>query len=938
MKKLLLTAALMLGLQGAAEAAPAKLFASNLGNGIAPSNGLVGISTATVRFGFFPDGYDFNGKTFAQLDADFTQVAQSAAPLFVGGQRGFFDLDFDYESGAMDGKKIYVWILNGANAAAAPQQAVFSTSQTFVTPDGIFPNHSFISPDTGAMDLVAHIGDLADGQNIGGAANAHTTVGDDYRVTDVGASRTPDDEALFQGDSVTFNAIADTSFVPAYQWRFNGKNISKANGASFTIQVLGTKNSGVYDCVVTDGPVSATSNAVPLQVLSIKPTFTMQPVSDVVAIGSAITLNAEAVSPNGVNYQWKKGANLPGATDPQIEIANARPDDAGPYVCVATNAAAVKGGGSTNSLVAEVVVIDTEAREIGGPVGGAVKINAIYFGKAARFQWKRNGVDLANGGQFSGVTGKTLGIKGLTNANNGDVYTCEIFAGNAVAGFDSEESGTFTLSVFSGAPVFSTADNPIVLPPATLGEDYTPFPIPADGASLFAVKGLPKGMVCNPATGVISGRPTALNKNPADPFNLVITLTNGKDKTTRNATLLVNPILENLDGNYTAWIARSTFSGGYSHTNNLGGRIDMTVTKLGSISGNLILGDAKPVKFTGFLDNPGAATPTASIFIRRPGLSFVPLHFNFSIQTPDAGDPGRKVLASAILRDAYLVPGQTGLRSTTVTGWRKKYDAKNPAPGLAGSYNVAVTASGASDTRPKGATLMSLLIKPDGSIKLVGTSADGEKLAGSTFVGPTGQVLVFNLLYTPAKGSIVGNLQLNPGDEVIKDTVGGSLTWRRPANTSTKTRAYAAGFNLPSGDLSIAGGRYAITDKTRRILDLAVDADAVLEFSDAGLSDTNDPARPDISITLLAKNKFTINGANPRLTKLKLDAVKGLFSGTFTYDGAANKTVKFQGHVIRNGGEAGAWQGFGWFLLTQAPGNRTDPVQSGLVTLSLDIP
>src|SRR5690606_26775503 len=126
------------------------------------------------------------------------------------------------------------------------------------------------------------------------------------------------------------------------------KNIAKANGASFTIQVLGTKNSGVYDCVVTDGPVSATSNAVPLQVLSIKPTFTTQPVSDVVAIGSAITLNALATSPNGVTYQWKKGANLPGATDPQIEIANARPDDAGPYVCVATNAVAVKGGGSTN--------------------------------------------------------------------------------------------------------------------------------------------------------------------------------------------------------------------------------------------------------------------------------------------------------------------------------------------------------------------------------------------------------------------------------------------------------------------------------------------------------------------------------------------------------------------------------------------------------------
>lgn len=956
MKQFLLTAALMAGLYGTAEAAPAKLFASNLGNGIAPSNGLVGIGTATVRFGVFPDDYEFDGKTFAVLDADFIQVAQSNAPLNVGGQRGFFDLEFEYDTDALfegtpyseiAGRKIHVWILNGATPATAPQQAIFSTAQTFVTPDGLFPNHSFVSPDSGALELVAHIGGLAGGTNIGGTANAHTTAGDDYRVTDVGATRTPDDEVVFQGSAVTFTAVADTSFVPTYQWRFNGKNIAKANAATLNLASVTPKNSGVYDCVVTDGPVTVTSNEVELQVFSAKPTFTQQPVGDVVALGSAITLNAEAVAPEGVVYQWKKGANLPGATDPQLEINKARPEDAGAYVCVASNAPSqppVSGGGSTNSLPAEVVVIDTEARMIGGAEGGALKLNAIFFGKPARFQWKRNGVDLVNGGQFAGVTGKTLAIKGLTNANDGDVYTCEIFAGNATAGFDSLESGDFTLSVFEGAPTFATGDNPIVLPAATLGADYLPFQIPADGASLFAVSGLPKGMTVNAATGIISGRPTALNKNPAEPFNLTITLTNGKAKVQRPATLLVNNILTNLDGVYTAWIARSTFSGGYSHTGNLGGRIDMTLTKLGSISGNLILGAAKPIKFTGFLNDPAAASPTATILIRRPGLSFVPLEFVFTIQTPDGADTARKVLSSAVIRDAFLVPGQTGIRSTTVTGWRRKFDGKNPTNLYPGVYNIAVTAAGNSDTRPKGATLLNLAIKADGSVKLVGTSADGEKLAGATFVGPTGQVLVFNPLYTPAKGSLVGNLQLNNGtpaegvNPANDDTVGGTLSWLRPQNTSTKTRAYAGGFNLPNGDLTIAGGRYARTDKTRTILDAAPGVAALLEFSDAGLSDTDpaDPARPDVALTLVDAKKFSIVGNNPRLVKLKLDAAKGLFSGTFSYDGAVNRTVKFQGHVIRNGGGAGQWQGFGRFLLTQNPGNRTDPVESGLVTLSLD--
>ena len=948
MKQFLLTAALMAGLYGAAEAAPAKLFASNLGNGIAPSNGLVGIGTATVRFGVFPDGFEFEGKTFAQLDAAFTQVAQSNAPLNVGGQRGFFDLALDYDTGAgVDGETIYVWILNGATPATAPQQAIFSTAQSFVTPDGLFPNHSFVSPDSGALELVAHLGGLAGGSNIGGTANAHVTEGDDYRVTDVGASRTPADEVVFQGSTVTFSAVADTSFLPTYQWRFNGKNIAKANAATLNLASVTPKNSGVYDCVVTDGPVTVTSNVVELQVFSAKPTFTQQPVGDVVALGSAITLNAEAVAPEGVVYQWKKGANLPGATDPQLEINSARPEDAGAYVCVATNAPSqppVPGGGATNSLPAEVVVIDTEDRAVGGSLGGIVKLNARFFGKPARFQWKRNGVDLANGGQFAGVTASSLAIKGLTNGNDGDVYTCEIFAGNATAGFDSLESGDFTLSVYDGAPTFATGDNPIVLPPATLGADYPPFQIPADGASLFAVSGLPKGMAVDAATGIIAGRPIALNKNPAAPFNLVITLTNGKNKVQRPATLLVNNILTDLDGVYTAWIARSTFSGGYSHTDNLGGRVDMSITKLGSISGNLFLGAAKPIKFIGFLNDPAAASPTATILIRRPGLSFVPLEFVFTIQTPDGADTARKVLSSAVIRDAFLVPGQTGIRSTAVTGWRRKFDGKNPTNLYPGVYNIAVTASGESDTRPKGATLLNLAIKADGSVKLVGTSADGEKLAGATFVGPTGQVLVFNPLYTPAKGSLVGNLQLNNGtpaegvNPANNDTVGGSLSWLRPENTSTKSRAYAGGFNLVAANLTIAGGRYARTDNSRTILDALPGSAALLEFSDAGLSadEPADPARPDIALTLVDAKKFTLGANNPRLTKLKLDAAKGLFSGTFSYDGAVNKTVKFQGHVIRNGGASGQWQGFGWFLLTQNPGNRTDPVESGLVTLSLE--
>lgn len=939
MKKLLLTTALMLGLQGAVQAAPAKIYASNLANGVTPSNGLVGLSSATVRLGAFPEAFDFSGKSFAQLNAAFILAAESSAPLNAGGLRGFFDLGLDYEtSPGLDGKAVFVWVLNGSDPATAPQQAIFSTSRTFVVPNGVYPNVTYVSPDSSAPGLVAHIGSLATGNNIGGVASAHKTAGSSYRVTDVIATRSPADEILFQGSSVTFTAVADSSFTPTYQWRRNGTNISGATSATYTINNLGTANSGNYDVRVVDGPVTKFSNVVPLTVFSAKPTFVQQPSNRVVALGSGVTLNALAVAPTGINYVWKKGTKaIESANEPQYELtASATSADAGAYLCAASNSTTVTGSGSTNSNTVQVVVLNTAARSIGGAVGATVKMSAIYFGKATSFRWKRNGVPLNNGGQFAGATTKSLSVKSLSfAANHGDVYTCEVTAGTPATGQDSLDSGTFTLSVFTGPPAFTNGSNPIVLPEATLGEMYS-YQIPASNTSVFGVTGLPKGLKVDTSTGLISGIPTSAKTDPAVPFSMVFTLTNGKLKTTRPATMIVKRIGEAVDGTYTMVVNRSTFSGGYSHTGNLGGRINITINSLGSVTGQAVFGGAKSVSFKGFLTNPGAATPTGSIRIARPAISVVPLVFNFSIQTV-GGDPTNKVITGS-LTDASLVAGQSAVRTTTVSGWRNRYSSANPATAYQGLYHAAVIASGDSATRPKGASTLAITVKADGKVGIAGTSADGQGLTGSTFVGPTGQVLMFSLMYAPAKGSMHGFFQLNPGDTIVKDTIGGAITWMRPANTSTATRAYAAGFNLASSALTIGGGRYTLSAPTNLILDTTVNTEALLEFSDAGLSadEPPTPSRPDIRVRLLATNKYSVVGANPRVTKLKVDAAKGTFSGSFTYDGAANaKAVNFQGRVIRNGGEHGEWNGFGFFLLTQTPGETSDPVQSGLVTLSV---
>jgi hypothetical protein len=66
-----------------------------------------------------------------------------------------------------------------------------------------------------------------------------------------------------------------------------------------------------------------------------------------------------------------------------------------------------------------------------------------------------------------------------------------------------------------------------------------------------------------------------------------------------------------------------------------------------------------------------------------------------------------------------------------------------------------------------------------------------------------------------------------------------------------------------------------------------------------------------------------------KITSLTLSAAVGSFSGKFTLtdEGAAPRTVKFQGQLVPTLGK-----GYGWFLLPASAAN-TSPILSGRVIL-----
>jgi hypothetical protein len=57
----------------------------------------------------------------------------------------------------------------------------------------------------------------------------------------------------------SFTVAADGS--PTYQWRHNGDPIPGATDATYTIAAVGSVNGGMYDCVLTNGCGSATSDS-----------------------------------------------------------------------------------------------------------------------------------------------------------------------------------------------------------------------------------------------------------------------------------------------------------------------------------------------------------------------------------------------------------------------------------------------------------------------------------------------------------------------------------------------------------------------------------------------------------------------------------------------------------------------------------------------------
>jgi hypothetical protein len=172
-------------------------------------------------------------------------------------------------------------------------------------------------------------------------------------------------------------------------------------------------------------PSFAFDNISVAQVVSV-PTITTQPASRTNFAGTAASFTVQANGTAPFTYQWYKdnlsspvsnGGQISGATSNVLSIANVSLANDADYLVIVSNGA----GSATSSPPAHLTVTNQEPTFVVQPQDRTVLLGTVAGFSASvvgaiplSYQWQSNGVDIADGPQFSGS-----GTSSLTISNAG---------------------------------------------------------------------------------------------------------------------------------------------------------------------------------------------------------------------------------------------------------------------------------------------------------------------------------------------------------------------------------------------------------------------------------------------------------------------------------------------------------------------------------------
>lgn len=625
-------------------------------------------------------------------------------------------------------------------------------------------------------------------------------------------------------------------------------------------------------------------------------------------LGSPIQITAQADVDNG-QYQWfKNGKAVAGATGATLNMPPATLADAGLYRVTAKNSL------GTSQVDFHVGVIDPSGRNVTIGQGGTLVLNALAAGPGAAFKWSRNGTELADGRQgtqsFSGTSSAKLSITQFDTALDG-TFTCAVSipVPGSASNRESETTGTVTVT---------TVPKPVIVdglvPPAAIARTLSwQFEASAQ-PNKYIVTGLPKGLVLNAATGLVSGTPSA-----AGSFKVKVSAQNGAGTgPVREFTLLVDGLEEGLAGTYTALVDRNGTA-----NQDLGGTLSITIAKTGALTGSVKLGPTATA-FKGQVVIPvdGGALPTFSATVARPKLAAVEFALTFN---PESGALGGSVSVSG--------------SAASVEGWANRWAKDNKPTSASGSYNVVLQVPGSeltNDDVPQGNGYFQVTVNGTTGVAAVkGVTPDGVAFTHSPVLWPTLEIPLHALIQKN-KASIQGKpkIVLREAPVFADNLVNGTVSLQKIGAVSATDRLYKDGYDV---DLTASGSKWVKPAPKTMLFDWADQADnAQVEFTQAGIEDVEQAESVDQTFQMLNTGaaKFdTLTTGNPCNVTLKLNAATGLFSGQITLtdpNPVANgkpvkRTVAYSGVLVPH-----LEEGYGWFLLPGLPTAST-PIKAGKV-------
>lgn len=693
-----------------------------------------------------------------------------------------------------------------------------------------------------------------------------------------------------------------------------------ASGASQTVDVTfsptaqGTRTAvlKIYSNDPDESPFSLTLNGEGLVGLG----FLSTPQPKVVRLGAEAVLTAEA-NITGATYQWKKNnANIRGATSREFRIAQTKTGDAGLY------RVEIKGGEPQATLLSDAVplgLVEDIERTVSAREGkpATVSLSVKAYGPELSYEWKTSASAEAFAGNTTKLT-KTLIVPTSQSSIYSGTYYCEVKARSSLP----QRGATTNLIINSGAPEVMEDQ---ALPPAIVGGEFShkirvsesPTRVPLS----YSTRGLPAGLKLDPKTGIISGRPTKKGE-----YTVTFSASNQAGFGSMQITFSVADFPLNLAGNYMGLVDRDQ-----ALNQNMGGRLDLKVTGLGAYTGSLTLGTAK-VAFKGSLaiDASGAVLPYLDLLLQPPGK---PLPGKMRLLV-NINNSANKLAESSLSR---------GEEVASIRGWRQVYDGRTTvATPYLGLHTFGLMPSSAIENQglPQGSGFGSFTPGRDGKVNIAGRTGDGEKFTHASWVGPTGEVLFYQPLYTTAiKGSLHGGIEIGVGDvqnDASDNTLLGALTWNRPANA--KSRLYPEGFGLPGTPveepvaITVRGGAYkAPVGRDGVIMEMEVGDEVSLDLHQSSLD------IHEIPLQLGAKNAFTpiVPEEAPVGFKLSANAKTGAVTGGFTLPGNPKRQVTLTGQLILSNGVHSA---VGFFLLPELPEGNTPAnatrIFSGRMTVS----